>query len=193
MAFTLDLGAAAPAFSLPATDGKTYSLADFANAELLVIVFSCNHCPFVVGSEGRMKAFCADFTDRGVELVAINANETENHPLDSFEHMQQRVAEWDFPWVYLRDESQDVALAYGALRTPHFYIFDAARTLRYTGRMDNNPLDASKATTCELRNAVEDLLDGREVAEPQTNPLGCNVKWWRRENHWMPPDACDLV
>ena len=193
MAFTLDLGAAAPDFSLPATDGRSYSLADFANADFLVIVFSCNHCPYVVGSEDRMKAFCADFADCGVQLVAINANETENHPLDSFAHMQQRVIDLSLPWVYLRDESQDVALAYGALRTPHFYVFDRERKLRYTGRMDDQPIDASKATTCELRNAVEDLLAGREVAEPKTNPLGCNVKWLRRDNHWMPPDACDLV
>jgi peroxiredoxin len=193
MGFTLDLGADAPDFCLPGTDGKSYRLADFADADLLVLVFSCNHCPYVVGSEDRMKSFVADYTAQGVQLVAINSNETDNHHGDSFACMQQRVADLALPWVYLRDESQDVALAYGALRTPHFYVFDRQRKLRYTGRMDNNPRTAAGATTRELRDAVDDLLAGRDVAVPLTNPIGCNVKWWRQDHHWMPPDACDLV
>ena len=193
MAFTLELGEQAPDFNLPATDGRDRTLDSFRDAKLLVIVFSCNHCPFVVGSEDRMKALYNEYKPRGVEMVAINANEAENHPTDSFEHMKQRVRELGLPWPYLRDESQDVARAYGALRTPHFYVFDAQRKLRYTGRMDDNPRDASLATTHELRDAIDALLDGREPAVTVTNPIGCNVKWLGQDAHWMPPEACDLV
>jgi peroxiredoxin len=193
MAFTLEIGQSAPDFSLPGVDGKTYGLAEFADAKLLIVVFSCNHCPFVVGSEERVFAFCREYATRGVAMVAINSNETENHPTDSFEHMKTCAAEKDIPYPYVRDESQDVARAYGALRTPHFFVFDADRKLRYTGRMDDNPREAAKATTSELRDAVDALLEGREVETPVTNPIGCNVKWRGREEHWMPPEACDLV
>jgi hypothetical protein len=126
-------------------------------------------------------------------MVAINSNETENHPTDSFEHMVQRANEKKFPFTYLRDATQDVALAYGALRTPHFYVFDHDRLLRYTGRMDDNPKNAALSTTHELRDAVDALLAGREPAVPVTNPIGCNVKWAGRPEKWMPPDACDLI
>jgi peroxiredoxin len=178
---------------LPGVDGKNYSLADFKDAKLLVIVFSCNHCPYVVGSEARILKFAADYAPKGVKLVAINSNETEKHPLDAFEHMVTRAKEKGFPFPYLRDESQAVALAYGALRTPHFYVFDADRKLRYTGRMDDSPKVEANAKTHELRDAVDDLLAGRAVAVPLTNPLGCNVKWKGKDNHWMPAEACDLV
>ena len=193
MAFTLDLGMTAPDFDLPGVDGKSYSLASFAGARALTVVFACNHCPHVIGTEERMQQFYADFRDQGMAMVSINSNETDSHPTDSFEHMRQRAGEKGFEFPYVRDESQAVALAYGALRTPHFYLFDGDRMLRYTGRMDDNTLDAARATTRELRAAVEALLAGREVPTPLTNPIGCNVKWKNRDNHWMPPEACDLV
>ena len=193
MPFTLEIGQQAIDFKLPATDGKDYSLSNFKDAKMLVIVFSCNHCPYVVGSEARMIRFANDFIPRGVKMVAINSNETEQHPMDSFELMVTRAQEKKFPWVYLRDESQEVALAYGALRTPHFYVFDAQRMLRYTGRMDDNPKNEALAKTHELRDAVEAILAGHKPAVEKTNPLGCNVKWKGKENHWMPADACDLV
>jgi peroxiredoxin len=193
MPFTLEIGRAAPDFSLPATDGETYTLASFADAAVLVVVFSCNHCPYVVGSEGRMIALANDYAAKGVRLVAVNSNEDEHHPEDGFEAMVARAAEKRFPFVYLRDESQDVAVAYGALRTPHFYVFDRDRKLVYTGRMDDHPKDASQAKTHELRDALDDVLAGRPVRVPVTNPLGCNVKWRGRPHHWMPAAACDLV
>ena len=193
MAFTLELNQTAPDFSLPGVDGKTYALADFDDAPVLVVVFSCNHCPYVVGSEDRINAFHAAYAPRGVALVAINANEAENHPTDDFDHMVQRAREKDFRFAYLRDESQEVAKAYGALRTPHFYVFDADRRLRYTGRMDDNPREASKATTHELVDAVDALLAGSAPPVALTNPIGCNVKWKGQDEHWMPPEACDLV
>ncbi len=193
MAFTLEIGDRAPDFSLPAVDGKTYTLDDFAGSAALVVVFSCNHCPFVIGSEDRMNAFAADYAPQGVAMISINSNETDNHPDDSFEHMVTRAAEKDFKFVYARDEDQSVALAYGALRTPHYYLFDADRRLRYTGRMDDDPRDAANASTHELRDAADAVLAGSAVAVELTNPLGCNVKWADQDAHWMPPEACDLV
>jgi peroxiredoxin len=193
MAFTLQIGAKAKDFDLPGVDGKRYSLKSFADAKLLVVVFSCNHCPYVIGCEDRMIGFANDYAPRGVRMVAINSNETEGHPQDSFENMVHRAAEKRFPFAYVRDESQDVARAYGALRTPHFYVFDDKRALRYTGRMDDSPRVPGKETTHELRDAVDALLAGRAPAVPVTNPIGCNVKWWGKERHWMPPEACDLV
>jgi peroxiredoxin len=193
MAFTLQIGDSAKDFNLPSVDGKNYSLANFKDAKLLVIVFSCNHCPYVVGSEERMVQFAKDYAPKGVKMVAINSNETDEHPMDSFEHMVTRAKEKNFPWVYLRDESKDVALAYGALRTPHFYVFDQDRKLRYTGRMDDNPKMAALAKTHELRDAVDAILAGKKPPIEQITPLGCNVKWKGRPNHWMPAEACDLV
>lgn len=193
MAFTLALGSKAPDFNLPGVDGKNYSLADFKDAKLLVVVFSCNHCPFVTGSEARLKALYKKYLPRGVEWVAINSNETVNHPTDSFEDMKRRARDDKLPWAYLRDDSQATARAYGAMRTPHFYVFDGERKLRYTGRMDDNPREAAKATTHELADALDALLAGRQPAVPLTNPIGCNVKWLNQEEHWLPPEACDLV
>lgn len=193
MAFTLDIGEAAPDFSLPATDGRNYSLDNFSEARLLVIVFSCNHCPYVIGSEDRMIEFANDYASRGVAFVAINSNAETTYADDSFEHMVARAQEKSFPFVYLHDQSQQVALDYGALRTPHYYVFDADRKLRYTGRMDDNPRHPGQESTNELRDAVDTLLEGQTPATEKTNPLGCNVKWAGKEKHWMPPEACDLV
>ncbi|MCX5660593.1 MAG: thioredoxin family protein [Planctomycetota bacterium] len=193
MAFTLSLGAAAPDFRLPGVDGKNYSLADFKEAKALIVVFSCNHCPFVVGSVERMKKLVVDYAPRGVRMVAINSNETEKHPADSFEHMKTNAKEKGLNFPYVRDDSQDVARAYGALRTPHFYVFDAARKLAYTGRMDDNPREPGKETTHELRDALDAVLAGKAPAVALTNPVGCNVKWAGKDGHWMPAEACDLV
>ncbi len=193
MAFTLQIGQQAPDFKLPGVDGRDYSLADFQDAKLLIVVFSCNHCPYVIGLEDRMNTFYADYAPKGVAMVAINSNETENHPTDSFEYMVRRAKDKDFQFPYVRDESQDVARAYGALRTPHFYVFDEQRKLRYTGRMDDNPRQPGKQTTRELRDALEALLEGKAAPVAVTNPIGCNVKWRGEPEHWMPPEACDLI
>ncbi len=193
MAFTLQLGDTAPDFSLPATDGQTYSLHDFDASPVLVVAFTCNHCPYVINSEARVLDFTRDYHDKGVAYVAINSNSVGTYADDSFDHMIERARERGFEFPYLRDESQDIARAYGALRTPHFYVFDAQRKLRYTGRMDDNPRSPGQQTTRELRDAVDDLLAGREVAVPLTNPIGCNVKWDGQDAHWMPAEACDLV
>jgi peroxiredoxin len=193
MAFTLQIGQSAPDFNLPGIDGKDHSLASFKNAKLLVIVFSCNHCPYVIGSEERMTKFYDDYSPKGVAMVAINSNETKDHPTDSFEHMISHAKEKNFKFAYLRDDTQEIAKAYGALRTPHFYVFDQQRKLRYTGRMDDNPRTPGAEKTHELRDAIDALLAGKKPPMELTNPIGCNVKWWGQDAHWMPADACDLV
>ena len=192
MAFTVQIGDSAPLFSLPATDGQTYSLNDFDN-QVLVIFFTCNHCPYVIGSDENTRAVAEQFADRGVRFVAINSNSKHTYAEDSFEHMVERMGEYKFPWIYLYDESQEVALAYGALRTPHFYVFDENRKLVYTGRAIDNPRNWKESTTHELADALESLLAGHPIAVPVTNPVGCNVKWEGQPAQWMPPEACDLV
>ncbi len=191
--FTLPLGAKAPSFSLPATDGKTYGLADFDQAPILVVFFTCNHCPYVINSDELTRATAERFKDQGVAFVGINSNSVNTYATDSFEHMVERMREHRFPWVYLRDESQDVARAYGALRTPHFYVFDRDRQLIYTGRGVDSPRAPENVKVRDLDNALAEAVAGKPITTPLTNPIGCNVKWDGKDAHWMPADACDLV
>ncbi|MFC1583529.1 thioredoxin family protein [Candidatus Neomarinimicrobiota bacterium] len=193
MAFTLQIGDSAPHFQLPATDGSTYSLEDFKAAEILVIFFTCNHCPYVIGSDEATRKTVEKYAPQGVKFVGINSNSPRTYEDDSFNNMVVRMQENRFPWLYLYDESQDIARAYGALRTPHFYVFDGSRQLVYTGRALDNPKDSSLATVNNLEQALDQLLAGTPVATPLTNPIGCNVKWDGQDPHWMPADACDLV
>jgi peroxiredoxin len=192
MAFTLQLGERPPAFSLPATDGETYSLSDFDD-KYLVVFFTCNHCPYVLGSDEVTRQTAIKYASKGVRFVAINSNSKNTYPEDDFEHMVARMKKQQFPWLYLYDESQDVARAYGALRTPHFYVFDEDRELVYTGRGVDNPRNTSRMTVNDLDKALGELVAGEPISTPLTNPLGCNVKWEGKDAHWMPAEACDLV
>ena len=193
MAFTLEPGSKAIDFNLPATDGKTYSLENFDDAEFLVVFFTCNHCPYVIGSDEVTRKTAEKFAPRGVEFVAINSNSKNTYPEDDFPHMVERMNQHKFPWKYLYDETQETALAYGALRTPHFYVFDEERKLIYTGRGVDSPRDTSKMKVNDLERTLEELTSGKTVSVPVTNPIGCNVKWDGKDAHWMPADACDLV
>lgn len=193
MAFTLQINEKAPDFTLPATDGKIYSINDFEDADVLVIFFTCNHCPYVINSDAVTQQTAEKFADRGVRFVAINSNSEHTYREDDFEHMIERMAEHNFPWIYLRDESQDIARAYGALRTPHFYVFDKERKLVYSGRAVDSPRDASRITVNDLECALAEHLAGDAISQPLTNPIGCNVKWDGMDAHWMPAEACDLV
>ena len=193
MAFTLEIGEKAPDFSLPATDGKMHSLSDFAGDKVLVIFFTCNHCPYVIGSDEVTRGTAEKFSPQGVKFVGINSNSPNTYEEDSFHHMVERMDQHKFPWLYLHDATQDVARVYGALRTPHFYVFDADRKLVYTGRGVDTPRDATQATVYDLDNALTELLAGQLITTPVTNPIGCNVKWDGEDAHWMPADACDLV
>jgi peroxiredoxin len=193
MAFTLEIGEKAPDFSLPATDGQMHSLSDFAGDTVLVIFFTCNHCPYVIGSDEVTRGTAEKFIPQGVTFVGINSNSPNTYEDDSFHHMVERMDKYKFPWLYLHDATQDVARAYGALRTPHFYVFDAERKLVYTGRAVDSPREASQITVNDLENALTELLAGQPITTPVTNPIGCNVKWDGEDAHWMPADACDLV
>ena len=191
--FTLQLGEKAPDFKLPATDGKTYSLDGFKTVSVLVVFFTCNHCPFVIGSDEATRATALHFRDKGVAFIGINSNSENTHPEDGFDTMVKRMEEHKFPWVYVRDKSQDVARAYGGLRTPHFFVFNHERKLVYIGRGVDNPRNTAEMTTNDLERALEEVVAGKPVSVPMTNPIGCNVKWEGMEEHWMPPEACDLV
>ncbi|MBA3957142.1 MAG: thioredoxin family protein [Parachlamydiaceae bacterium] len=193
MPFTLPIGSIAPDFDLPATSGKSYDLKHFDQAKALVIFFTCNHCPYVIGSDEVTRKTAEKFIPKGVSFIGINSNSANTYPEDSFEEMVKRINTHKFPWVYLHDESQEVAKKYGALRTPHFYVFDSHRKLIYTGRGVDNPRDTSKMTGNDLERALDEYLSGRRISVPVTNPLGCNVKWEGKDRHWMPPEACNLV
>ncbi len=193
MAFTVQLGHFAPDFKLPATDGKFYILSDFKHADYLVIFFTCNHCPYVKGSDEVTRQTAIKFLPYGVQFVAINSNSPNTYAEDSFAEMVKRMDQYRFPWLYLYDRTQNIARAYGALRTPHFFVFDRARKLVYTGRGVDNPRDTSKMTINDLDNALGELTAGKTITKPITNPIGCNVKWDGQDAHWMPPEACDLI
>jgi len=191
--FTLKIGSQAPDFNVQATDGKGYSLADFKEAKALVVFFTGNSCPFVLGSDEVTRATAEKFMKQGVAFIGINANSEKTSPGDAYEGMVSRMNRQAFPWVYARDKSQEVAWAYGALRTPHFFVFDQDRKLAYTGRGVDNPREAAKIKVNDLDNALEDLMAGRPLRVPVTNPIGCNVKWDGQAAGWMPPEACDLL
>jgi peroxiredoxin len=193
MAFTLQIGEKAPDFKLPATDGKTYQLSDFDGVDVLVVFFTCNHCPYVIGSDEVTRKTVEKFTPQGVRFVGINSNSKNTYAEDDFEHMVARMKQHKFPWLYLYDEPQEVAKTYGALRTPHFFVFDKDRKLIYTGRGVDNPRETSKMKVNDLERALEEHLAGKSVSVPLTNPIGCNIKWEGKDAHWMPVEACDLV
>lgn len=193
MPFTLPLGAKAPDFCLAGTDGKVYTLKSFVQAPTLVIFFTCNHCPYVIGSDEVTRKTALKFRDQGVQFVGINSNSKKTYAEDSFEHMVERMKRHNFPWTYLYDETQEVAKSYGALRTPHFYLFDKNRRLIYCGRGVDSPRDSSKITINDLERALDEHLSGKAISIPLTNPIGCNVKWKDKDAHWMPPEACDLI
>jgi peroxiredoxin len=193
MPYTLPIGSKPVDFALPATDGRTYTLADFADAKALVVFFTCNHCPYVTGSDEITRKTVEKYVPAGVRFVGINSNSTHLYAEDDFPHMVQRMKQHKFPWLYLQDETQEIARAYGALKTPHFFVFDAMRQLVYTGRAIDSPRDPTKRTTSDLENALDDVLAGRPVRTPVTNPIGCTVKWKGHPSGWMPEGACDLV
>lgn len=193
MSFTLEIGQKAPDFTLPATNGNVYSLKDFDDVEVLVIFFTCNHCPYVINSDEVTRTTVELYADRNIKFVGINSNSKNTYQEDDFDHMVARMEKYKFPWLYLYDESQDVAKAYGALRTPHFYVFDKERKLIYTGRAVDSPREPEKISVNDLENALDAYFEGKEITTKVTNPIGCNVKWDGKDKHWMPADACDLI
>ena len=183
---SLEIGQKAPDFNLPGVDGRNYRLVDFADAKVLVIIFHCNHCPTAQAYEGRMKKLAADYSSKGVAIVAISPNDPKSVRLDelgysdmgdSFEDMKIRAKDMEYNFPYLYDgQNQKVSLAYGPARTPHVYIFDRQRKLRYMGRIDDSE-KPHLVKTKDARNAIEALLRGRKVPVEETPTIGCSIKW----------------
>jgi len=174
---TLRIGDSAPGFCLPGVDGKDYGLEDFKGKKVVIVMFSCNHCPTVKAYEERFVELQRDYKDKGVVLVAINPNDDKNYPEDSFENMKIRAKVKGFNFPYLRDEGQGVARAYGAERTPEVFVLDEKRVLRYHGRIDDNVYEPMQVCQPYLRDALDALLGGRKVPLEETEPVGCTVKW----------------
>lgn len=191
---SLPIGASAPAFSLPATDGKTYSLASFSSAEVLVIVFTCNHCPTAQAYEDRIIRLTSDYSSKHVAVIAIMPNDPSSINLDelgytdmgdSFEEMKLRAKEKKFNFPYLYDgENEKVAQAYGPVATPHVFIFDSKRILRYSGRIDDMEKPTKTPTEQNARKAIDELLAGQPVSVPTTKVFGCSIKW-AEKSQWI--------
>ncbi len=171
------LGSPSPDFSLPGTDGKTYTLASFKSSKVLVVMFICNHCPYVQAVEDRLIALAKSFDPKNAQFVAISSNDATRYPDDSFEAMKAKSIEKGYPFPYLYDESQKVAKAYDAVCTPDLYVFDESRALTYRGRLDDSWKDPSKVEHQELKAAIESALTGAELGFEPTPSMGCSIKW----------------
>ncbi|UXR66131.1 thioredoxin family protein [Bdellovibrio bacteriovorus] len=172
-----DLGNSCPDFTLPAVDGKTYSLTDFAKGNPLVVMFICNHCPYVQAIEDRLIQLGADLKKQNVSVVAICSNDEFSHPEDSFANLKKRAEENGYTFTYLHDKTQDVAKKFGAVCTPDYFVYDKNHKLAYRGRLDDSWKDADKVTKRELYEAVQVLLKDEKVSEDQTASMGCSIKW----------------
>lgn len=173
----LPMGSDVIDFNLPATDGKTYSPSDFSDKKALIIIFMCNHCPYVQAIIDRLITLQSDYADKGVQLIGINANESDNYPDDSFENMQKAVEEYGMNFVYLHDESQGVAKAYQAQCTPDIYVFNQDKKLAYHGRLDDNWQDENAVQKQDLRGALDAILSNNPVSDEQYPSMGCSIKW----------------
>ncbi len=173
---SIELGSKAPSFELLGVDGADRSLDDYRDAKLFALVQYCNHCPYVLAWEDRLIALARDYADRGVRVVAVNSNDVARYPEDSFERMKERAEQLDFPFDYLFDESQALAHALGAERTPEVFLFDDERRLRYHGAIDDSRDDGT-VTRSYFRDAIEALLAEDEPPVAETEAVGCTVKW----------------
>jgi thiol-disulfide isomerase/thioredoxin len=175
---TINPGSALPSFgNLKGVDGILYASDSFNDAPFLLIIFTCNHCPYVKAYEDRMIRLAKDYKQKGLAIIAINSNEDKNYPEDSFNEMVKRAREKAFPFPYVRDEDQSAARAFGAAHTPEFFLFDGERKLRYHGRLDDNWREPDKVTRQYLKEALDALVAGKEVAEPEVYSIGCTIKW----------------
>ncbi|MCK5603307.1 thioredoxin family protein [Candidatus Pacearchaeota archaeon] len=164
-------------FKLPGTDGKEYSPSNFADKKALVIIFMCNHCPYVKAIIDRLITIQSDYADKGVQIIGINANDADDYPEDSFEAMKEWVEEAGINFVYLRDEDQSVAKVYQAQCTPDIYVFDQNKKLAYHGRLDDNWQQPENVTKSELREALGLILADQPISETQHPSMGCSIKW----------------
>jgi peroxiredoxin len=173
----LEIGQRAPDFILPGVDGKDHSLSSFKDKKVVVVLFTCNHCPYVQAYEERLICIQRDYGPKGVQLVAINANDAAAYPEDSFDNMVRRAKQRQLNFPYLRDETQRVARAYGAEYTPEAFLLNSRLQVRYIGRVDDNWQHPDKVKTHDLRHAIDAVLIHRKVENPVTHAIGCTIKW----------------
>lgn len=173
----LKIGSPLPEFKLIGVDKKLYSNDYFTDHKILVVIFSCNHCPYVQAYEERIKSIVSEYSEKGVKVIAINSNDADNYPDDSFENMQKRAEEKKFNFIYLRDETQLTAKDFGATHTPEIFVFDDERKLRYHGKIDDNWKEEDKVNENYLKDALDSLLAGEEISVPETFSIGCTIKW----------------
>jgi peroxiredoxin len=173
----LTIGDKAIPFELPGVDDELHSLADYTDKKALVVLFSCNHCPYVRAWEDRMVQIQADYASQGVQFIAINANDTDKYPADSLPKMKERAQEKGFNFPYLFDETQEVARYYGAERTPEIFVFNRVGVLQYHGALDDNYDDPDAVTQEYLRDALDAILAEKMPATAKTAPVGCTIKW----------------
>ncbi|RPI17508.1 MAG: thioredoxin family protein [Ignavibacteriae bacterium] len=173
----LRIGTKADDFNLKGVDGNYYSLDSFKDKKVLCIIFWCNHCPYVIAVQDRINQIAKDYADKSFALTAINPNDPESYPEDSYENMQIRANERGYVFPYLRDETQEIARAYDAVCTPDIYLYDENRILRYRGRLDDSWKDETKVTRNELRMAIEALLNEKPIDFDTIPPMGCSIKW----------------
>jgi peroxiredoxin len=172
-----ELGAKAPDFSLMGVDGKRHSLQDYEKSSVLVVMFICNHCPYVQAIESRLIHLANEMLEKNVTFIGINSNDQVRYPDDDFEHMKIRAKEKQYPFDYLTDDTQSVAKAYGAVCTPDIYVFNKARELCYRGRLDDSPRNRAAVKSEDLKKAIEAVLDDKPVSAPQHASMGCSIKW----------------
>ncbi|QQS37319.1 MAG: thioredoxin family protein [Ignavibacteriales bacterium] len=173
---TLQIGNALPSFELKGTDGKIHSTEDETEKELILVIFSCNHCPYVQAYENRIMKIQSDFEQR-LKLFVINSNDDTQYPDDSFDNMKLRAKEKKINFPYLRDEDQTTAKLFGATHTPEIFLFNNERRLVFHGKIDDNWQDETKVKNQYLRNAISELLSGNEISVPETFTIGCTIKW----------------
>ncbi len=171
------LGTPAPEFQLPGIDNETHTLDEYNRTHALVIVFMCNHCPYVQGVIGRLIALQDEFKDKNVQFIGINANESDNYPEDSFEKMSEYAKKWGMNFPYLRDETQEVAKKYNAQCTPDIFVYDNNHKLIYHGRVDDNWQEPDKVEVHDLRDALTAFVEGKEISPVQYPSIGCSIKW----------------
>ena len=174
---TLKIGSSLPSFNLKGVDGKTYNTDFFKGKKALVVIFSCNHCPYVQAYEDRIIAIQNDYAGKGVAVVAINSNDDVQYDEDSFENMIKRSNEKGFNFPYLRDESQEIAKKFDASHTPEIFVFGEKRELRYHGKIDDNWKEPDRVKSKYLQDALDELLAGKEISVPETFSIGCTIKW----------------
>ena len=173
----VNIGTKAFDFNLTATNGKSYSLASFKDASSLVVAFTCNHCPYARAAWPLLIKLANEFHEKKIAFVAINPNDQTLYPEDSFEVMKEKMSEWGINFPYLRDESQEVAKAYGAVCTPDIFVYDKNRNLFYHGRINDNWQEPENVTREDLRAALNDLAEGKSAPTEQKPSIGCSIKW----------------